>query len=308
MPGDPARLLLGPAATGEMVQTYRQRYGLNEPLPIQFIIYLQQLARGDLGYSFQSRRAVVEDIRAFFPATFELTTSGLVLAVVIGLPLGVMSARHRNRWPDSVARLFSIFGVSSPEFVSAIIAQLVLGFALGLFPTTGRFPSYPPPNPPHQITGLLILDSILTLDAPALLTSIHYLILPAFVLSLPQIAQICRFVRSRMIEESVKDYVLTAKANGFPSNLIVYKYMLKNAFSSTLTLIGLLYGFLLGGDVLVEWVFAWPGIGSYMVRSILMLDYAPVVGVVMIIGLSFVIVNLIVDMLYGYLDPRVTYT
>jgi peptide/nickel transport system permease protein len=199
-----------------------------------------------------------------------------------------------------------MIGVSMPEYWSGIMAQLLFAFWISIFPSTGRFPSYPPPNVPPRVTGLLLVDSIIAQDPQALLTSIDYLILPAFILSLASIAQIMKFVRARMIEESGKDYVLTAKANGYPADLTIYKFMLKNAFSSTLTLLGLLYGFLLGGAFLVESVFAWPGIGRYLARSILLDDYAPIIGVVLVIGLGFVIVNLIIDALYGVLDPRVT--
>jgi peptide/nickel transport system permease protein len=215
-----------------------------------------------------------------------------------------VSATSRRKFVDPVSRLFSLYGVSLPEWWTGILLQLGLAFGLGWFPPTGRF-DYQTLNPPLHLTGLYVVDSILTLNGPALADSLWHLALPAFVLSLGAMAQIARMTRSSLIEQLSKDYVLFQKENGLPERVVIYKYMLKCGFSSVLTVIGLTYAFLLGGDFLVESVFAWPGMGLYAVQALVFKDYNAIVGVVIVVGLSFIVVNFVVDLLYAYLDPRV---
>jgi len=305
LPGDVALLVLGPRATAQQLLEFKQRYGLSQPIPVQFYYYFMGLMRGDLGLSFRTQRPVILDLIQRYPATIELTTAAMILAVVVGVAIGIVSATSRRKLVDPASRMFSIYGVSLPEWWTGMLLQLVLAFGLGLFPSTGRYEFSL--APPTRITGLYVLDSIISLNSPALADSLWHLALPAFVLSLGAMAQIARMTRSSFLEQSSKDYVIFQKASGLPGRIVTYKYMLKCAFSSVLTIIGLTYGFLLGGSFLVESVFAWPGIGYYGVQALLYKDYNAVIGVVLVVGIGFAAVNLLVDCLYGALDPRVRY-
>jgi len=302
VPGDPARLALGPDATPEQVRQLRQEMGLDKPLLTQYVLYVGGLFRGDFGFSLRTRRNVAQDIREFLPATVELTTVAMLFAVAVGLPLGVLAAVHKDRGADHVSRLLALGGVALPRFWLAILLQLVFAYYLGILPTIGRGPA-----PPVRITGLFLLDSLLVLNIPSFLVALKHIILPAVALSLGSLAQITRLVRANMIEEMRRDYALAARSYGLPERLIIFKYVLKNAFSSALTVIGLSYGFLLGNAFLVETVFAWPGLAFYGVDSLLFKDLNAVVGVTIVVGAAFAVVNLLVDIAYGYLDPRIRY-
>jgi len=306
LPGDIALLVLGPRASAEQLAQFRQTYGLLQPIPVQFYHYFTGLMKGDLGLSFRTQRPVIQDLIQRYPATIELTTAAMILSIVLGVAIGIVSAKSKRKLVDPLGRLFSIYGVSLPEWWTGMLLQLGLAFSLGLLPSTGRF-DYATLAPPTPITGLYVLDSIITLNGPALASSLSHLALPAFVLSLGSMAQIARMTRSSFLEQSSRDYVVFQEANGLPERLVTYKYMLKCAFSSVLTIIGLTYGFLLGGSFLVESVFAWPGVGYYVVQALLYKDFNAVVGVVLVVGIGFAAVNLIVDCLYGALDPRVRY-
>jgi len=302
IPGDPARLALGPDATVEQVRQLREEMGLDRPLVTQYVRYVGGLFRGDFGFSLRTRRNVAQDIREFLPATVELTTAAMLFAVAVGLPLGILAAVHKDRTTDHVSRLLALAGVALPRFWLAILLQLLFAYYLGILPTIGRGPA-----PPVRITGLFLLDSLLTLNVPAFLVALKHIALPALALSLGSLAQITRLVRANMIEEMRRDYALAARSYGLPERLIIFKYVLKNAFSSALTVIGLSYGFLLGNAFLVETVFAWPGLAFYGVDSLLFKDLNAVVGVTIVIGAAFAVVNLLVDIAYGYLDPRIRY-
>ncbi|RMF84047.1 MAG: ABC transporter permease, partial [Nitrospinota bacterium] len=215
------------------------------------------------------------------------------------------SALAKDRWTDHFIRLFALSGVAVPRFWLGILFQLWFAYYLGLFPIFGRIDASVPPPP--RFTGLYLVDSLLSLDFAAFKSSLQHIILPALTLALSPIAQIMRLVRASMIEQTRKDYILMAQANGFPANLIVYKYMLKNAFTSTLTIIGLLYGFFLGGSFLVETVFTWPGMARYGIRGLIHKDFNAVVGVTLAVGIGYSLVNFLVDICYGYLDPRIRY-
>ena len=306
LPGDVAQRVLGPLASAQDLANFRHQYGLDQPIPVQFYHYFVGLLSGDWGISFRTSRPVLVDIGEYFPATLELTTAAMIIAIILGIAIGIVAATSGRKYVDAASRLFSVYAVSLPEWWTGIIAQLVLAFDLGLFPPTGRL-DYEVITEPVRITGLYVVDSILTLNGPALANSLWHLALPSLVLSLGAMAQIARMTRSSLLEQSAKDYVIFERANGMPNRIVTYKYMLKCAFSSVLTIIGLTYGFLLGGDFLVESVFAWPGIGYYGVQALLYKDFNSVVGVVITIGVSFAIVNLVVDLLYGILDPRVRY-
>ena len=307
LPGDPARLALGPDATKEQVQKLRKEMGLDDPLHIQYLTYVQGLLHGDWGKSLITHRNVLDDLKERLSASIELTTAAMILAIIIGIPLGVIASNNKDRWEDNLSRAVSFAGVSMPRFWVGILLQILVYLIISRFynwPIFGRIGV----DPPRYITGLYTVDSLLTLNWSAFSSSLKHLMLPAFTLSLASIAQITRMIRASMIEQSRKDYILAAKAFGLPSNLIVYKYMLKNAFSSTLTVIGMIYGFLLGNAFLVEAVFSWPGLAGYGIKAVIHFkDFNAITGVVIVIGVMFLLVNFIVDILYGFLDPRIRY-
>lgn len=306
LPGDVALMVMGPSANAQQLAAFRARYSLDQPIPVQFYRYFVGLCRGDLGMSFRTQRPVIDDLISYYPATVELTTTAMIFAILLGVAIGTLAATSGKKFLDPASRLFSTYCVSLPEWWTGMLLQLGVAFGLGLFPPTGRF-DYLVLDAPRHVTGLYLVDSVITLNGPALANSLWHLALPAFVLSLSALGQIIKMTRSSLLEQSSKDYVLFQKANGLPNTIIAYKYMLKCAFSSVLTIIGLIYGFLLGGSFLVESVFAWPGIGYYAVQALAYKDFNAVVGVVLIVGVGFAIVNLFVDFLYGILDPRVRY-
>ncbi|MFD1647938.1 ABC transporter permease [Haloarchaeobius litoreus] len=303
IPGRPARLALGPRASDEAVQSLRDQMGLDKPLWEQYLDYVGGVVQGDLGQSLISNRNVATDLLEYFPATFELTTLAMIIAIFVGVPLGVIAGQHKDRWPDNASRLFSFFNVSLPPFWAGILLQLVVAFQLGWLPATGRVGDVSPM--PIETTGLLLVDSALAFNVPAFVSSSQHLILPAITLSLAPIADIARMTRSSFIEEYDKDYVEGLRTHGIPERLIAYKYVLRRSFASTLTIIGLDYGFLLGSAFVVEIVFSWPGMASYGVEAILQKDINAMVGVTLVVGASFLLVNFVVDVLYGVFDPRV---
>jgi peptide/nickel transport system permease protein len=303
IPGRPARLALGPRATDEAVQRLREQMGLNDPLWTQYFDYMAGLVQGDLGQSLISERNVATDLLDYFPATFELTTLAMLIAIGVGVPLGVVAGQHKDKWPDNASRLFSFFNVSLPPFWAGILLQLLIAFQLGLLPATGRIGDVSPM--PVETTGLLLVDSLLAANGAAFVSAAQHLLLPAITLSLAPIADIARMTRSSFIEEYDKDYVEGLRTHGIPNRLIAYKYVLRKSFASTLTIIGLDYGFLLGSAFVVEIVFSWPGMASYGVEAILQKDINAMVGVTLVVGAAFLIVNFAVDVLYGFFDPRV---
>lgn len=303
IPGRPARLALGPRASDEAVERLRDQMGLDEPIWTQYIDYMGGLLQGDMGRSLITNHNVATDLAEFFPATFELTTAGMVIAILAGVPLGVIAGQNKDLLPDHLSRLYAFFGVSLPPFWAGILLQLLFAFVLGWLPSTGRLAGAPPPD----FTGLYLVDSIVALQPTTFLDAGAHLLLPAFTLSLAPMADIARMTRSSFIDEFNKDYVEGLSTHGIPSKLIAYKYVLKKSFAATLTIIGLDYGFLLGSSFLIEIVFAWPGMSAYGVEAILQKDINAVVGVTLVIGAAFLTVNFLVDLLYGYFDPRVRY-
>lgn len=303
LPGDPARLALGPRATDEAVQSLRDHMGLDQPVPIQYLDYMAGLMRGDMGISLTTNRNVAADLVYFFPATFELITVGMLIAILLGVPLGIIAGRNKDEAEDNASRLFAFFGVSMPAFWAAILLQLLFAFYMGWLPATGRIGV----DPPTRITGLMLVDSLIAMDFQAFRSALAHLVLPAFTLALAPMADIARMTRSSFIEEFNKDYVHALHSSGIPEKLIAYKYVLKASFAATLTIIALDYGFLIGSAFLIEIVFAWPGMARYGVNAILANDINAIVGVTLVVGVVFILANLIVDILYGYLDPRVRY-
>ncbi|MFP8888902.1 ABC transporter permease [Natrialbaceae archaeon A-CW2] len=302
LPGDPARLALGPRASDEAVQSLRDQMGLNDPVVVQYLNYMAGLFQGDMGISLTTNRNVAADLVYFFPATFELITVGMTIAVLLGVPLGIIAGQNKDRFEDNAGRLFAFFGVSMPAFWVAILLQLLFAFYMGWLPATGRIATAPP-----RITGLMLVDSLIATDFAAFRSALAHLALPAFTLALAPMADIARMTRSSFIEEFNKDYVHALETSGIPAKLIAYKYVLKSSFAATLTIIALDYGFLIGSAFLIEIVFAWPGMARYGVTAILENDINAIVGVTLVVGLVYIVANMVVDIMYGYFDPRVRY-
>jgi peptide/nickel transport system permease protein len=303
MPGDPARLAAGPDANEAMVETIRVKYGLDRPLGAQFVRYLGGLAAGDLGQSLRSRNAVLDDLVRYFPNTFELVMLALLLAVAVGVPLGMLSAVYRDTWVDHWARVVSVSGVALPAFWLGLMLQLLLALHLGLLPLGGRLALTA--TPPAPITHLLLVDALLRGEWRTLADAAAHAVLPVVTLCFPALASIMRINRAEMLETLQQDYITTARAQGFSGFRVVTRYALRNAMIPTLTMIGLRYGWMLGGTVLVETVFDWPGIGLYAVNAAVSSDFQPIMGVTLLIGLNFMLANLLVDLAYGWLDPRI---
>lgn len=304
VPGDPIGRVLGPMAKKEDIEKMRRQMGLDRPIPIQYANYVRGVSKGKLGMSLVEHRDVSEIVREKLPATLELVLFSICMAILIAIPLGVASALHRNRFLDHLNRLLALFGVSFPQFWSGLMFQLIFGFFLSLLPMSGRIGG----NPPDHITGFFLVDSLLTLNFSAFFDSLIHLFSPAVILGLGALANVTRLIRANMIDELSKDYIAVSRATGMPGFIISYKYMLRNAFSSSLTMIGFLIPLMLGTAFVVEKVFAWPGIARFGADAIISNDFNGVVGVTLVICLAFVIVNFIIDILYGILDPRIRLT
>jgi peptide/nickel transport system permease protein len=301
-PGDPARLVAGPDATNDMVETIRREYGLDRSLIEQFAIYMGDLLTGDLGRSIVSTRSVIEELARYVPATLELVLVAMTIGILIGVPFGMLSAVYKDRFIDQLTRILSISGVALPAFWFGILLQLFFAVRLELLPVSGRLPLTS--LAPEAITHLLLVDTLLRGDFETFREALSHIILPAIVLSFPCLASILRVNRAEMIEVLQSDYIVAARAHGISSRRIVMLYALKNALLPTIAIIGLRFGWMLGSTVLVETVFDWPGIGLYAVSSALASDFKPVVGVTLVIGFFFMITNMFVDLAYAWIDPR----
>ena len=303
LPGDPAMLAAGPQASQAEIAAIAAEFGLDRPITEQYLAYARGLVTGDWGTSIMSRRPVAEELAAYLPATLELVIAALLIAIVVGIPAGLISGVYANRWPDALSRTVSLGLISMPRFFLGLLLQLAFAMWLGLLPLGGRFPLIEPP--PEHVIGFFTVDALVTGDFEGFVIAFHHLLLPAAALSLSPLATITRMMRAATVEALQQDWVLTERALGLSPALIVGKYVLRNAASSSLTVIGLYVGWLLGGTVLVETVFDWPGIGLYATRSIVTQDFAPIVGVALVVGAIFITVNLVVDLLYGVLNPKV---
>ena len=303
IPGDPASMIAGQRASEETLQSIRQQLGLDQPIWIQYFNYIGNLLTGDLGTSIRTQRPVLSELIAFFPATLELAIAAFAIAIIIGIPLGILAALKKNSFWDNVSRIFSISGVSIPVFFSGLIVILIFYGNLGWFPSNGRIGLNV--NPPTHITGFYIIDSLLTGDMIALKSSIEHLVLPAIVLSYAQLAVVTRQVRASMLEVMSQEYIRTAVANGIKGRLLIVSYALKNALIPTVTVIGVAFGSLLGGAVVTETIFGWPGMGKFVVDSISYLDFPAIMGFTIVIGVGYVFINLIVDILYSLLNPQI---
>jgi len=303
IPGDPARLALGPRASQEQVDDLRAKLGLDRPIVEQYGRFISGLAQGDLGQSLLTERPVNDDIRDTFAATFELVLATITIAFVFGVPLGVAAARWKDKWPDNVVRLIAIFSAVTPSFFLALLLQILAGYVLHILPTTGRLP--PDMAFSADITGLLTIDSLLRGRPDVFLESLRYLLLPSLALAAATLGQIARITRASMIDVASQDYIEASRAYGIPETVRVLKYMLRPSFVPPLTILGLEFASLIGNAFVVELVFAWPGMAAYGIRTILQKDLNAVMGVVMVSGVFFVMVNLVIDVLVGFVDPRV---
>jgi peptide/nickel transport system permease protein len=303
IPGDPARLLAGEHAGEEQVQKIKEEYNLDKPVPEQYYLYLRDSLRGEFGRSMHTRRDVMEDIKEYYPATLELATLSMILIIVVGIPLGVISAVNRNKLLDHIARIIAIGGVAMPVFWLAVMLQILLYYKFSLFPIGARI-TYGIP-PPESVTGFYTIDSILAGDWTAFKSSIHHIILPSLCLAFSSMSSVVRQTRGEMLKILKEDYITAHKAYGIKNRRVIYLYGLKNALIPTVSLIGLVFGVIISRSFLVEIVFAWPGIGSYVVQSILTLDFPAIVGSVLIIAITYILINLIVDIVYTFLNPKI---
>lgn len=289
----------------EMVAAYKAKWGLDKPLYQQYLIYLGALLRGDLGISIRTQRPVAMDLGQYFPATIELALFAMLLAVVFGVSLGVLSAIKRNTGADRLIRGVSVLGASVPSFWLALMVLLLFYVVLGIAPGPGRLSTRF--SAPHAVTGLFVLDSLLAGDLETALDALSHLVLPGIVLAAFTMGLITRTTRSSLLEVLSMDYIRTARAKGLADDKVITKHALGNALIPVVTVIGLGFGNLLGGMVLVETIFAWPGIGRYAYQAARNLDFPAIIGVSILIAINYVIINLLVDILYGVLDPRVRY-
>ncbi len=304
IPGDPALALAGEHATEANVERIREQFGLNKPLHEQYFTYMGKVLRGDLGRSILSRRPIMDEIRVRFPATIELSVCALTVALVVGVPAGIISATKRNSIFDNIAMIGSLLGISMPIFWLGLMLNWFFAVQLGWLPSVTRLDAG---IELQRITNLLIIDSLLTGNAEALLNAVQHLILPSVALGTIPMAIIARMTRSAMLEVLEQDYVRTARAKGLRERVVIIRHALKNALLPVITIVGLQVGVLLSGAVLTETIFAWPGIGRWLYLSILSRDYPIIQGMALFVTILFLVMNLLVDVSYAMVDPRIRY-
>jgi peptide/nickel transport system permease protein len=302
IPADPVGVALGPQATPEQINRLKEAWGLNQPIHVQYALFLKNLIRGDLGFSLMSRRAVSEELLYYFPATFELTTVSMALSILVGIFIGIVSAVKRNSIFDHLTRTYCIFGISMPIFWLGLLLLLLFYVKLGWLPGGGRIAEG---IEVKKVTGLFILDSLFTANWAGLGSSLKHLVLPAFCLSSSFLATISRIARSSVLQVIGEDYVRAARAKGVPEIKVLVKHVLRNSLLPVITISGILYGQLLGGAVLTETIFSWPGMGRYVVRSILNLDFQPIMGFTVLCAFLYALSNLVVDILYSIVNPQI---
>jgi peptide/nickel transport system permease protein len=304
LPGDPAAYFAGPAASRQAVEEIRVKLGLDAPLPVQFFRYVKDLARGELGTSLTTGQPVVTEIVTRLPASAELTLAGLIVSVLIAVPLGILAATRPGSWIDHTCRVVTTAGVSLPVFFTGLVLVYVFYFLLGLAPAPlGRLDIFYS-APPH-ITGFYLIDSLLTGNFGTFAAAAQQLVLPAATLAVFSLAPIARMTRASMLAVLSSDFVRTARSSGLSAYTVVVTYAFRNAMLPVVTTLGMVFSFLLGANVLVEKVFAWPGIGSYAVEALIASDFAPVQGFVLTMAVLDVALNLLIDVLYAVIDPRV---
>jgi peptide/nickel transport system permease protein len=305
-PGDPARLIAGPHANAAAIANVRAIYGLDQPLPAQYLNYVGGLLRGDLGTSFVTRRPVATDLLAFLPATIELSFYALLVGSAIGLGLGVLGALRAGTAVDKATRFVAVAGLSMPAFWLAILLQLVFYTALQALPLANRLDTGM--APPPQVTGFMTIDSLLAGQWTTFTAAVRHLILPVATLALAEIGLMARVVRTSMLEVTGSDFIRTAEAKGLAPRRVLVRHTLRNALLPAVTIIGLEAALLAGGVFLVEEIFAWPGVGRYAFDAIRSSDYNAIMGFTVVGAVFYVVVNLVVDIAYLRLDPRIRYT
>lgn len=304
IPGDPARSMLGEKATEVQLELLRADLGLNDPYIVQYGRFLGDILQGDLGRSIQSKENIAFEIMHKLPATIELTIFAMILAITVGVIAGVIAAVKQYSWFDNISMTGALFGVSLPIFWLGLMMIWIFSVVFGILPPSGRLASG---TSLHTITNFYLLDSILTGNWLAFKDAFFHLLMPGVALGTIPMAIIARMTRSSMLEVMRQDYIRTADAKGLRKHLIVFQHALKNAFLPVLTVIGLQFGLLLGGAVLTETIFSWPGIGRYVYLAVLSRDYPIVQSTILIVATIFVLVNLVTDLLYKYFDPRIRY-
>jgi ABC-type dipeptide/oligopeptide/nickel transport system permease component len=315
IPGyDPATPWLKEKTSPAARELIVQQHHLNDPIVMQYFYYLSDLSRLDLGLSAsEGNRPVADALKNYFPATFELTITSLLICILIGIPIGIISAIKKDKWPDHIVRLFSLTGISIPVFWFALILQYVLYLQLNLLPLGGRLnigakpPTFNLPFIDIHSTGLYILDSILAGNLDLLSQTLLHLLMPSFCLAFVSLAVIARMTRSSMLEAMTQDFIRTARSKGLSERAVIFKHGLRNALIPTTTVVGLMFGGLLSGAVLTETIFFWPGIGRYSTHAISAVDYPSIMGFTLLVAIIYVLSNLFVDMLYAYLDPRIKF-
>jgi peptide/nickel transport system permease protein len=304
LPGDPAAYFAGPAATPQAIEQVRVKLGLDRPLAEQFARYVFDLGRGNLGNSLTTGQPVLTELRTRLPASAELTLLGLLVSILIAVPLGIIAATRPNSLIDHACRIVSTAGVSLPVFFTGLILVYVFYYLLGWAPAPlGRLDVFY--DAPPQVTGFYLIDSLLARQPEVFVAALKQLILPALTLGIFSLAPIARMTRASMLAVLSSDFVRTARASGLSSFTVIVTYAFRNAMLPVITTLGMVFSFLLGANVLVEKVFAWPGIGSYAVEALLASDFAPVQGFVLTMAVMYVVLNLTIDVLYGLIDPRV---
>jgi len=305
VPADPVLVALGEHAREDQIEAYRRAYGLDRPVGVQYLIYIRRLLHGDLGISIRTRRPVADDLREFLPATVELGGTAWLVALLLGIPAGILSAVYKDRIFDHLSRIGALMGASMPVFWLGLLLLGTFYYRLRWLPGPGRLDVSAIP-PPFR-TGLLLVDATLAGDRAALSSALQHLVLPALTLGLFSTAVIARMTRSAMLEVLYQDYIRTARAKGLAHARVVLRHALRNALVPTLTVVGLSFGNLLSGAVLTETIFAWPGLGRYATTSAISLDFPAVMGVALVTAVIYTTINLIIDLLYARLDPRVRY-
>lgn len=304
IPGDPARIMAGDMADEETLESIRRQFNLDKPAHIQYFTYVRNLVGGNMGTSYQSRRPVTESLKSALPATVELAVAAGLIGTLGAIPLGIIAAVKRNKLIDHVIRVGSVGGVSLPVFWFGVVLLVIFYRELGWLPAGGRFD--PRLIQPPSVTGLLTVDTLLAGDMKGFTLALKHLALPSFVLGYSQLGLVARMVRSSMLDVLSQDYVRTAYAKGLANRRVVYGHALRNAMIPTLTVVGMGIANLLGGAVLTESVFAWPGIGKLSVDATLYLDYPVIMAVTLVITFGYVLINLIIDLMYGILNPQVS--
>jgi peptide/nickel transport system permease protein len=304
MPVDPVLAIVGDRASNEVYQQVYLQLGLDKPVYVQYLKYLGQLAQGDLGSSIMTTRPVIEDIKRFFPATLELATVATLLGIFIGVPMGVFAAVHQGRWPDHIVRVVALLGYSAPIFWLGLVALLVFYAKLGWVAGPGRLDVYYD-GIIDPVTGILLIDAALVRDWEIFRNALSHLVLPASILGTFALAYIARMTRSFMLDQLSQEYILTARVKGIPESRVIWGHAFRNVLVQLITIIGLTYASLLEGSVLTETVFSWPGIGQYITNSLFNNDMNAVLGGTIVVGVCFVGINLLSDLLYRLVDPRV---